>query len=145
KLLSPIGAKEELFLVFLSRSSNYLSLGTVKGKKTLQANFKNFKIEGAADVERQRLVLQALIHLIGLERDKPDFIGLKHCAALESKTLDVFLHEGLEELMIGFCPQIADRDIETIAAKCPCLKRLALSGCSGLRAIASSGLFSGLF
>ena len=87
-------------------------------------------------------MLQALIYLANLNDQKPVSITLQHCAVIESKTLEPFLHDKLEYLDLRYCTQLRDKDIETIASKCPELKELYVTGCSGLKNISVQGFFT---
>ncbi len=141
-LFTPSKAREELMSTLLKRSADYITTGNIQGKKILRASFKEMSRNNGPDLERQILVLQALTYLISLDDQKPVSITLQHCATLNSKTLEPFLHDKLEYLDLRYCPQLLDKDIETIQAKCPELKELYLSGCSGLKNISVWGLLT---
>ncbi len=141
-LFTPSKAREELLSTLLKRSADYITTGNIQGKKILRSSFKEMKRSDQPDTDRQTLVLQALTYLIGVDNQKPVSVTLQHCATVNSKTLEPFLHDKLEYLDLRYCPQLLDKDIETIQAKCPELKELYLSGCSGLKNISVWGLLT---
>ena len=70
----------------------------------------------------------------------PTSTTLQHCAVLDTKLLDPFLHKDLEYLDLRYCPKIKNSDLETIQKRCPKLKELHLSGCLGLTALEEWGI-----
>ena len=142
QLYTPANAREELFFTLLERSCDDISIGTVRGKRTLRTSFKYFKTERGPDLIRQVFVLEAVSYLAQKETEKPLSVTLQHCSVLNSTTLEPFLHDKLEYLDLRFCSQIQDKDIEMIQRKCPHLKELNLSGCSQIKQFALSGIFS---
>ena len=103
------------------------------GKSVFQANFKKMWEADVPDLERQRLTLLALTSR--LQGKLPTSLAIQHCAVLNTKSLDPFLHQDLEFLDLSYCPNIKNSDVEIIQKKCPKLKELYLRGCSGLTAL----------
>ena len=126
-------AKEELVVVS-QRSPHLLSDPTSgNGEPVYQANFKEMSEADVPDLERQR---HALLALTSRLQDKlPTSLAIQHCAVLDTKFLEPFLHQDLEYLDLSYCPNIKNSDVEAIQKKCPKLKELCLSGCSGVIAI----------
>ena len=141
KLFSPAKAKEELHLSLLHRSSHFLAVGKLHGKKSLRVSFKELKEAEQPDVERQALVLKSLIFLMHLPQ-MPVSIALQHCAVLNTNTLGSFLHKDLEYLDLRYCSQIKNSDLGLIQNRCPKLKELHLTGCARLTAVIEEGDFS---
>ena len=144
KKLSPGRAREELLMSVLCITSNFLSIGTEKGKDTILVNFKEIKDGNAPDLERQTFVLRSLASVQQLKPQKPLSITFQNCAVLDTKFLDHFLHENLEYLDLRYCHKIINGDVEMISRKCPKLKELYLSGCDGLTGIQEGRFFSEL-
>src|SRR5262249_28033941 len=140
KLFTPTKAREELPNVLLMRSAEFISDGNVERKNAIRVNFIHMTRDNEPDQERQRLVLQALTHLMSVQAKKPDSLIIAHCAVLDSKLLEPFLHENLEYLDLRFCNQIKDDDIELISRKCRRLKELSLHGCLQLKLVAQNSI-----
>lgn len=142
---TPAKAREEFFFTLLTRCSPYIRFRKNEDQVILHANFRGELPESPGAPPKpfsaswQSLILKALRTLVQNEPKKPTAVRLQHCTALDSMTLEPFLHENLEELDLSFCPKISDEDILRIQEKCPFLNTLRLTGCSRLENIGNPG------
>ena len=109
----------------------------VQGKKTLEFRFITVIREGA-DIEKQGCIIKWLSWIFCNQKKKPVSIILTDCAVLTNKKLRPFLHDNLEYLDLRYS-SVDTRAVETISHQCKNLKKLYLSKCDQLEAVAADG------
>ncbi|KIC73819.1 hypothetical protein DB44_AU00010, partial [Candidatus Protochlamydia amoebophila] len=135
---SPEKAQSELFAFTLSRCTSHVTFGTNKKGEWIEADFKYMVKGKTLDLERQSLVLNALIFLMNNKGLRPRKVTLMNCAVLDHTTLKPFLHIELDYLNISGCPLIKEEAVQEIEKSCPNLKQLYLNRCAQLRAFEKS-------
>lgn len=103
------------------------------GRVVIQVNFQT-NIGDTLDIEKQKLILQK-IYYWSLHQPAST-LTIKHCDALDTKWLVLFLNRGLQNLDLSFCPNLKDNDILLIQQTCPQLRSLHLIGNRGIENVA---------
>ena len=107
----------------------------VQGKKTLEFRFIKIIKEGRPDIEKQTCIIKWLSWIFYNQQKKPESIILTHCTALTNKRLFPFWHDNLKYLDFRYS-SIDTKIVETISHQCKNLKKLYLSKCNQLEAVA---------
>ena len=108
----------------------------VQGKKTLEFRFIKIIKEGRPDIERQTCIIKWLSWIFSEQQKKPISIILTNCAVLTNKKLWPFWHDNLKYLDFRYS-SIDTKTVETISHQCKNLKKLYLSKCNQLEAVAA--------
>jgi hypothetical protein len=84
---------------------------------------------GKPDLAKQKTVLDAII-----AKTPYQHLKLRHCQALNRQNLLKLLEAvpDIIELDLSYCHELSDKEIISIAKRCPTLRRLHLQGCSQL-------------
>ena len=111
----------------------------IQSKKTLEFRFITIMKEGSPDIEKQRCIIKCLSWIFSEQQKKPVSIILTNCAALADKKLLHFWHNNLKYLDLQYS-SVNVEIVEKISHRCKNLKKLYLSKCSQLKAVAAKWL-----
>ena len=108
----------------------------IQGKKTLEFRFITIVKEGNPDIEKQKSIIKWLSWIFSNQQKKFVSIVLTNCAVLTNKKLLPFWHNNLKYLDLRYS-SIDTKIVETISHQCKNLKKLYLSKCDQLEAVAA--------
>ena len=119
-------AKKEIFAIHLKAWTNEISL--TQDGEAVHVNLRGVSTERAA------LILKSMTALLAYQ-EPPKHVTIVGTRALAGKTLAPFLRESLTYLNLSECSSLNASDLQAIA-KCPNLKYLYLSKCTGIKKFA---------
>ena len=108
----------------------------IQGKKTLEFRFVTIMKKGSPDIEKQRYIIKCLSWIFDDQQKKPVSIILTNCVVLTDKKLRPFWHNNLRYLDFRYSSVNTDI-LGKISHQCKNLKKLYLSKCDQLEAVAS--------
>ena len=108
----------------------------IQGQKTLEFRFITITKEGSPDIEKQKCIIKCLSWIFDDQQKKPVSIILTNCVALTDKKVKSFWHNNLKYLDFRYS-SVNEEIVEKISHQCKNLKKLYLSKCDQLKAVAA--------